>query len=449
LKRQYLTSPYAFLILALGTLAAIDLFVLKNPSAFLLIDPNPVLLVGLILSVLYGLRVAIVATAACSATYMALVHLTTNYNQVETVFDLEHLARPLIMGTVSIIFGELKQRSMDKIADLRRVLSDQQKLENYLKSKETLHEQEISELKKRLVSKLDTVRSFYEIAQSFQSMDEEALLKNFIYAVAKQFKMNDVFIYRIDHDSLKADLAAQSEHSSFPESLPLDHMDPLALRAIREQKLVTIQESGLLAKAESLLLSVPLVVNGKTEYVVGVHDVPFLEFIPSNFKVLDIYAKWVTSALEYGRTYHHSMSNNIWNEQLEIYRYRYFQDRISEEFSRSQAFLLPLTLLQIRLVDMGTPSLQKATTIRKILCGIIHGHIRKLDYVTEGRNPDEFFVVFPILDSDSANITARAIETELSNLRLQGESGTVALDCKVMEFKPEMGSVQEFLGGQL
>lgn len=447
---KVLKSPYLFLAICLGILYGIDQFILKDSFAYLNINPNPYMIMAVVLAALFGLRVALISSVMASAVFLLDVHLNLNYQEVETLFDFQFLSIPLMLSITAVIVGELRQRSLDRIHRYQKTISNFEKSESYLHNKETIHQKEIAELKKRLVSKLDTVRSFYDIAKSLYTVDQKELLNNFLRVINKQFKVDEMAIYAVDAAEEKFTLVARTEKGEFAEVLNVHDLDIIAAQSLKLRKLTTIEDVYSIEKFNETrshaLLGAPIVVQGAVSYLIIIHEIPFLEYIPSNFKILELYSEWLSSALTYAKHYHHSLNHNIWNESLNIYRFRYFRDRINEEFQRSKTFMLPLSLLKIEIVNVEGMTLEKYELVKKLLCGIVSQKVQKLNYLVEGKYENQIYGVFPISNSGQVLPLAHDIEKEFHRLNLQGERGNVLIRTEIAEFEPSMGTLADFAG---
>ncbi len=450
MNKKLFKNRNAILEFGVAALVLIDVYLLKGSFAYQDLNPNPYLILSVILSSIYGLRMAFMSVAVCSAAYLITLHLNLNYQEIETLFDFTYLSTPIFMGISSVIIGELRQRSLSRIMILDQEINMKTKNQDFLIQKDSLHEKEISELKKRLVSKLDTVRSFYDIATSFHSVEEDVLLKNFISALVRSLKTDKIVIYKVHETGQHIRLAAQSEGYTFPLEILYSELDPLSRAALTQKKISTIQDVFLdknLAVKETVLISVPLLIEGNLEYLVSIYEVPFLEYIPSNFKMVDLYGKWLSSSLVYGRLYHHSMSNNVWNEQLQIYHYKFFKDHIDDEFMRAKTFQLPLTVLRVGLKNTGAMSESKVFHIKKIVCGLLAQSVRSLDYICEGKDDEDFYVIFPVFDSVGVKNILSKVQNEFKLLGLKGDHDQqVGLESNLVEWNSNMQSVQEFAG---
>lgn len=443
--KPFLRSPYAFLVCALVILVVVDVYAIPESFAFMDLNPNPYLVLSVVLAAFYGLRVALVSSLAASVVYLFSVHLNLNYQVVETLFDFEYLSIPILLTVISVIIGELKQRSLNHIQNLEVALDDQKKIQQHLSGKESTQEKEIAELKKRLVSKLDTARSFYDVATSFQSIEEDTLLENFQKALVRLFKTKEVSVYRV----LEEKSTLQLWHGS--EELAFEGMDALTKESLRTKKQTSLQDVYSLkmythGKNETLL-AIPIMVNGRIEFLARISGISFLDYIPSNFKISELYTEWLGSSLVYGRNYLNSMKSNVWNDQLQVYQHRYFEERISEEFNRSKAYMLPLTLIKFTIDSLdGLPG-SRVHAIKKILSGLLSHSIRKLDYITEGKGDNEFLVVLPIFDAAGAQEVEKVVSEKFRKLNLQGPGRAVQLKSSIREFDPSMNGVEDFTGG--
>lgn len=429
--KRFLT-PYTFTVLTLLVLIGIDIYFLKDEFAFFAVNPHPFLILSVVIASLYGLRPALFAAAISSATYLIDVHLNLNYMEVETLLDFKYLSTPILLTVTSVIVGEVKQRSLDKISRLNSDIDNLRKGETLHIARETGQEKEITELKKRLVSRLQTTSSFYEIATSFHALDEKILLENFSSALVQLFKGAEVDLMRLPAKNEKA-------------------LDFLTRESLRTGKIMTIKEGTLVrnfdSNADRVLLSLPLIVNGKIEFIARVSKIPFLEYIPSQFRIAEIYAAWVGSSLAFERTFRSSEDKKIWNELLQVYHWTYFRDRLDEEFARSLAYMLPLSVMKIRIENFPGLSSQKATLVRKLVSGLATQAIRKLDYIAEGEFPDEFVVLFPIADEALSRKVMEKIDYDFTEFRLRNTEQNITLSFHTSAFTPDMESSADLLKG--
>lgn len=423
-------SPYVLLVSGLLILGLIDYFLMKGSFAYLALNPNPYLLLAVVLAAIYGLRFSLIASAVSSVVFLLTVHFNLNYEEVETMMDFHYLSTPILLSITSIVIGELKQRNIDQRKNLIHDMDGLRKNLTFLQNKESIQEKEITELKRRLVSKLETARSFHEIAISFHSLDESTLVENFKTALQRLFKTNSVVVEKIT--------------AATPPPV-----DTLSREALRKKKTVSLQ-AGTVSDAFSdggdiILMAIPIVIEDQVEYLVRISGIPFLEYIPSNFKVSEIYTSWIGSSIVHGRSFWKSERKNIWNEDLQIYQYNHFLDRLSEEFDRSRAFMLPLSVVKLELSSLKGLSTPKKLMIRKLVSGVIIKTIRKLDYVSEGENEETFYVVFPISDVPNARSLWNLSMERLAPLELMGVDGPIRFEISIEEFDPSMKSVEDMI----
>lgn len=423
-------SPYVLLFSGLGILGLIDYFFMKESFAYLLLNPNPYLLLSVVLAAIYGLRFSLIASAVTAVVFLLTVHFNVNYEEIETIMDFHYLSTPILLTITSVVIGELKQRSLDQRTGLVSEMDALRKNLTFLQNKESLQEKEITELKRRLVSRLETARSFHEIAISFHSLDEGTLVEAFKTALQRLFKTSSVVVEKI------------TPETPVPEN-------QLSRDALRKKKIVSLQAGNVLDafgdRGEMILMAIPLVIEDQVEYLIRISEIPFLEYIPSNFNVAEIYTSWIQSSIVHGRSFWKSERKNIWNEDLQVYQYNHFLDRLGEEFNRSRAFMLPLSLVKLRLDSLSGLSTQKKLLIRKLVTGVIHKTIRKLDYVSEGESEEIFYVVFPISDVPNARALWNLSMEKLRPLDLQGSNGPIRIDINIEEFNPSMKNVEEMI----
>lgn len=419
--KRNLGSNTLSLLFCLAALVAIDVFLIPADYAYLSIRPNPYLVLSVLFASLFGLSMSFVASFLTSCAFLLSVHLNLNYEEVETLIDFTYLSTPIAIFILSVVLGELSDRRLRQLAGVKKELSDLQRIDELSKRKFAEQGKEITELKKRLVSRLDTTRSLFETARAFHSLDEEELLENLLRAIKKLYKTEAV------------DLVPLSETNG-PE------LGGLSRKAIRLRQQVTLTD--LLKEREvtgPVTLALPIVFDEEVEYILEVSEIPFLEYVPSNFRISEIYGQWISSSLKFSRSFRRSERQNIWNEELKVHRHHYFVDRISEEFERARTFMLPLSILRVTLKRKEGVGASKFFVIQRLFTGIAGRGIRKLDFIAEGRTPEEFLIVMPVSDRTRALEVWEPIEAEFSRVGLSEFEG------KLVEWKPEMENLDSFL----
>lgn len=430
--RKRLPSSFVLPPVLILLLVALDIFVLKDSFAFRGINPHPFVVVAVFIGALYGLRPALWASILSSAAYLLTVHLNLNYQEVETLLDFEYLGPPLFLTMTAVLIGELRERNLLKIRSLVAEVDGLKKNEALHVAREGSQSREILELRKRLVSRLDATNSFYEVATSFHILDEKLLLENFTRALSELFKGAAVELYpRTRLESREV-------------------LDPLITEALRTEKLVTLKEGNLVRSANQgetrILLAVPVSVNDRFEFVAGVSRIPFLEYVPSQFRIAEIYASWIGSSIAFARTFRRSEEKSIMTDVLGVFRERYFRERLEEEFERSRAFMLPLTLLEVRVKGLAGLSYLRTTAIRKVVAGLLTGTVRKLDTVSETDDPALFRVMLPIADVARAEEIFHHVSESFRALRLRNGETELNLSREIRTWTPEMASPDLLLG---
>jgi hypothetical protein len=417
-RRSNLTS----LLVGLLLLVLVDVYLLPADFAYMNARPNPYFLLSILFSVVYGLSMSFIAGTLSAVTFLLTVHLNLNYEEVETLIDFTYLSIPIATLAVSVILGELSDRARRRELSLRKEFTDLSKVEDLLKAKVGEQGKEITELRKRLVSRLDTTRSFFETARSFHSLDEDELLANLTLAMKKLFKTASVNLIPM----------------STVKPSELGSLSQMSIRLKRQVTLADLLRDKDSTSSATLIL--PIVLDDEVEYLLELSEIPFLEYVPSNFRISEIYGQWISSSLGYGRNFRRSERQSIWNEELRVHKYHYFVGRIEEELERAKTFMLPLCILRINIQGKSEDSAEKFLMVQKLFAGAASKELRKLDYISEGQSPGEFLVVLPLSDAEKALVVWSAVSNSFSKLSV-GEARV-----KIIEWTPEMESVEALLG---
>jgi hypothetical protein len=385
--------------------------------------PHPYLIIIVILSAYYGLQFSLGLTALMSGQYMLLLHLQTDYQEVETLITMHYLTFPISLFVIGTIIGEIRTRSQNTISSLNTTLTDKDSINTKLVNKINFLNQESSELKKQLVNKLDTTMSIFQMVQGLNTVDEDELYQNYMEILKNQTGIEAAAIYiMFDETSYKCRYSIEeNELDKFPEYQQKGSItDPLLSKCLQTKKIQTVRditdEKRLLKDVNSVICS-PIILDSKLIGYVNITKLPFLQYTPNTFKLISLYTDWLTQSLQHARSFKQLSAHSIVNHNLNTYTLRYFQERAKEEFDQAKRYDLPMSVLKIRLRNVDILEDRKVHFLLKSLAMILNKLSRTTDCIAESDDPNALYVIVSYARRDQVMAFLKRVNEELTEIK--------------------------------
>lgn len=388
---------FAFMIPLLFLL--IGKYSTETNSAFYGISPHPYLVISIILSAYYGLKFALILSPILSIQYLILLHYQTDYQAVETIITVKYLSLPLAIIILSALVGEFKTRSLDRVNLLKADNKDKEELTVNLIDKINLATKESYEIKKQLVNKLDTTTSIFSKVKGLNALNKDKLFDNFMEIINEQLsiKSSAIYLLNIKKDTLNLYKSSLDQKTSdIPASLDIINgiEDKIIKKAIESKSLVSIKDiynDKELLKDFNSVLACPIQMKDTFYGIIIIYKMPFLQYSPSNFKLLELYCDWLANSLSHALEFETMTRNSIFNPTLNIYTNRYFLDRIKEELALAKRYKTQFAIISYRIINTNMTTDTHLARIRKLFTSILNHNTRKMDYIAEGETPDIFY----------------------------------------------------------
>lgn len=377
-----------------------------NNLPFFGVTPHPYLVTSIVLSCFYGFGFAVNFSFVAGAMYLGLLHLQTDYKSVESLISLEYLSLPVLNLMFCSVLGELKTRSIQRIrvleADALNLNTSTDTLVKKVKNLTT----ESFDLKKRLVNKLETFKSVLELTKGFQNLEKDDLIDFYFKTVVAEVTAKDAVYYEFDESKemffIKEFLSADN-HQMVINKAALN--DQLILLSLQEKRLIGIKElyksaGELSGGAGQALVSIPVITQEKVIGFFAIYDMPFLEYTPNNFGLIEVLTGWLEKSIAYSDKFHRLSTNSIFNSSLEIYTYQYFKEKVVEDFEATKRYSVDHFLLRLDIVNAPKSNVTTRSNLRKLLAQIIKTSIRKTDVLCEGKDDSHFNILVPFLKSN-------------------------------------------------
>ena len=396
-----------FIILAIVLIGVVVVGYIIDPKNFLLVgvNPHPFVVIGVLFAAAYGIKKTLISSLIIVSLFFVLLHLQVDYQEVESLLEIHFLTTPLTVIFLSLLVGELKQRSLDRVSKGFERIGEMNSLIDSLKMDNGLQKSELEELKLRLVSKVDTVSKLYKIANDLNVIDKDLLYSNFLTILKQNVGVNSAVLFRVDSDlneiEKKFFIGSQCEELKKTQNFKkID--DQLLSKVIESGKIETVGD-GILndlddEKGLQSLIACPIYVNDELYALLGVYEIPFLKYIPSNFRLIDVLCRWLGKSIERSVEFSKISSQSAIDLTYGIWKYDQFVERLKEEFDQAKEYGLPLSIAKLKVNGFQDLDDIKKIPIKKVLADIADTHSRKMDFV--GLNKDANSLLVIILDKE-------------------------------------------------
>ena len=386
------------------------------------ISPHPYLFIAITLSAYYGLQFALFFSFTVSIQYMSLLHLQTDYQEIETLITLEYLSLPLTMIILSSLVGEFRTRSQNRLSQLESKDNENNKVTNSMLNKINMLNKESFELKKQLITKLDTASSIFNMVSKLNTVDINDIINAYTQILRSSLHVEGAIIYKLDPVRKAfisvATIDDETTNGKIPD-IQLDKIkDPVIDEAYQSKKLITIDhiynEKELLSDNQTIMAT-PILILDEVFGLVRITQMPFLQYTPENFKLVDLFTKWMSQNLTHALEYQNVTKQSIMNTNLNIFTHNYYAQRLQEEYEQAVRFKNHFTLIRCNLKNIPTNDI-KLSHIRKVISQIIRKFSRVMDCVCEGDSNSSFDIILVHTDEEGAKAYISNIKNHISQL---------------------------------
>lgn len=416
-------------------------FVSELPG-FINISPHPYWLGVLAFGFYYGVLAGFISGFFAAALYLTM---TWYYGEPYLFEDTTFYALPSLFMIIGTLIGAGVQRYRGMIYKL---LKDKTQLYTQEKSlKEEIHTQQeiISELEKRIVSRMSTLITLYEGARKLEAVEMKELYQAILNFVCKTLEATQAAIYIKQNDRY-----VLQEKFGWSEENEKEHFfyygKGVAGQSVAKEKILTIkdflsQDEVDWEKVETnqnCLMAGPLRIGDSGEIigVLCIQQIPFLNFNTASISLFSFLLNWANRAIGRADYIQNLKAHEIIDPQLGIYSYRYLQTRSEEEFARSKTYYLPLSVALVSLEGLEKLTAKQQLAVRLAVSQLLKENCRSMDVVSA--YPDDKFQ-FAILMITVSQGQAEAIKKEiLEQFSVLHFPEKIRLKIGIASFKPNM-----------
>ncbi|GAB4013011.1 MAG: hypothetical protein Fur0010_09440 [Bdellovibrio sp.] len=356
-------------------------------------EPHPLLLITVILSAYRGLLFAIIGSLASSVIYLLLLNYQVDYEQVETILSWNYFSLPSSILFISIFVGMIRQTTHDRYKQLLQTqLEDHEKFRKIEALKRKI-EIENRELKERLVTRQDSVESLYRVSQKLNDIDKDVLIENFLEVLNEYCHSKRSLIIKREGQSYLPVAQKDFEFKDFDNK-----WERWLELADKKNNSITLMDFGQDLGEQSLdnhpILVRKLNSNISNEvWYLFVFEIPFLKFVPTTFKMIDMYSKWLIQSIDKISKYHDLEERSFLNAELNIYKNHYYLERLEEEIEQAKHYELKFSVIQFSIQNWDILTKGRQKIAKRIVVENLRSMTKKMDVISEGELVNEIEVM--------------------------------------------------------
>lgn len=421
-----------------------DIFMPEDPG-FSRLSPHPYWTGVLLFSFRYGTLPGFLSGVFSAVLYLALQFL---FGERYRFDDFSFYAQPslfIIVGTLSGAGIHRYRAIIQGLVKDKAVLNAHEKsLQEEIKTQADV----ISELEKRIVTRMSTLISLYEGARKLESIQMDELCKSILGFISKTLDVQEASLYLKEGDHF---VLRESFGFDIGKSPParLIQGEGVAGYAAAHGRFTTIKDF-LVGEADvkkqavptECLMAAPLK-QGEQGDVVGVlciHRMPFLNFNSASINLFTFLMAWANRAVGRATYIQNLKTHEIIDPEFGVYSYRYLMTRSEEEFQRSKTYYLPLSLVLTRVDGIEGLSAEKKAVLLSAIGQLLKENSRAMDVVA--RYPEKnlpFAILLLTVGQAQANEVCEKI---LEKFALLGLPPQVVLNLGLASFSPQTRDFQ-------
>lgn len=411
-------------------LAAIALLLLINQLWFsdnfgyLGVSPNPYWLVVIFIAFRYGGLAGMFAGLMCAvalllSTIFNILH-TTDRLWYQIPYKQWQLAGLFVF--LGFLIGQERSR-VDRIVDILKEKFN--KLRNEFENlvMDNLALKKINtELEGRILGQTDTVSTIYEVAKSLTNVRIEEIYPSITSLVKRILGAEkcSIYVWEEGEYMLKNEIGKRSE-----KTLSLD--SDIVKLVLESKKIVTVKDvisdkGKRWEEGKDPPMIAPLFFGEAKDTASGliiVEEIPFTKLNPDSINFLALMADWVSRSLDNIYTSSHIHLEDIYDKEMDLFRYDYGLRRLREEMLRTRVTGAATSLMLLKIKDFDSCPIDGKTNTCREVGLFLKDTMRASDTITQTEDPCIFMLVFPGADSAGVKAVRKRIMDSIKDSKIK------------------------------
>ncbi len=398
-------------------------FIVPDNFGFLKSPIHPFWGIVILISIKYSFSENMLCAFLLAVSHITLFLIDKEGNyHFSSIGTLNDVKVPMLYMVVAGIISDNRDRMMQKIRDNEaRIDSLTSEIEKGTRRNDA-YGVAINQLKARIAAQSTGMRSLFDSLLKTKKMTVDEIRQNLLEVVSAHTNASAIHYYELKDGKLQRVCSYVTDNTE--ESDRDIGNDIILNESYRNRKLTYLTNMQSQVRLDSFtsgsIAAGPVVDSaGRLLGMAAIEKMPFIDYVPSTFKLLDTILSWWGNALGERYDIDEMRSRIIFDELTGAYTYSYFLNRFAQEFVRSQQYTMPLSLTLIKISDCDSISHEKLMPLRLTVNRIINSKITELDILATYWRDEHLAVLQPFTTGESAGVTMKHVVEELDTYDIQ------------------------------
>lgn len=391
-------------VLFLAVAAAVNGLISADRPGFRGVEPHPYWIIVLLISLRYRLPEALVcATLAAGAVVLYTILPGDTGYAFSAIRIFEDFRHPVLFVLVAGVISSFTQQLLERNAELsRQRQQDQQDIED-LRDANQARTVALKSLEGRIASEFTSILDLFSELSLTRRMRADQIRSRLLDVLSTYVHAESVSYYEVEGNDLRRSFAigerAVGQVVRRADDIVLDE----AIRKTEIAHLGHVPGAGDFERYEGSLLAGALrAADFRVLGVVAIESMPFVDYNPHTFKLFSTIVDWWGTVLEEQLRLEEQRQKSVFDDDLGLYNYPYFTDRLRQEFERASRFSLPMSLALVRIDDYDSIEPSSQGKLRGALAEILRENLTGLEMAARYHRDDTVAISLPITMAEDA-----------------------------------------------
>jgi polysaccharide biosynthesis protein PelD len=371
---------------------------------YLSVQPHPFWIVVLLISIRYVFRESLLCAVIVAVAYISFVvfpgQTAYRFSAITLFADFKE---PLLFLIVAGFLSSYTQHLLERTQVLRgQVIARNEDIAD-LRDRNLAAGQALRRLEGRIASEYTSILDLFAELAGTKQMSADQIKEQLLDILVRYLNVEEATYYDIERGQLVRRFST-IEGSAEAEAGAQDFLLTQALGTEEVVHLGQFSQQDDLERYQGLCLMAGALRNASGDPIglISVEAIPFIDYNPHTFKLLGTVVEWWGTILEEAMRLKVLRSQSAFDEELGVFNYTYFANRVAQEFERTRRFSLPMSLVLLRIDGIDEIFPQKLGQLRYGLATIINQVISELEMVAIYKSDDLLAISFPIAMAEDA-----------------------------------------------
>ncbi|MBT5855698.1 hypothetical protein HOH87_03580 [bacterium] len=396
-----ITKP-RFITLLIGTSFTFGILLLSllfpDNIAFLSFHPHPFWISIFVVSLRSRIRDSLINALVCAVIYSIFLVQNTPFFMFSTITIFSLFKEPVLFLIVATVVGESSERLVHQRQRFLTHMRSRVRRMATLQERHTAVTEALKLLSDRITGQnTDVLDLFNEVSLS-KRLTYDDMLVAMLNTITKHLKAKVCMYHEVHGQHVYRRYSHENGRiHRFNEPTTTDFLFNEALRTKRISHLAyAMQEADFKHYHGTHLIVGPVLNSSKVPIgLVSIDEIDFINYNPSTLKLLQCILTWWGTVLEERQTMDDLHRKSIYNEELGVYSFAYFGQRLEEEFTRAKNHKVPLTIARVHLDDPENILPNKRMELLSTVSTILGSFLSALDLVATDHILGSFVLLFP------------------------------------------------------